>query len=340
MIKSNIDAMTNIQRIILFSSFFTATISTVLQAQVKWVNVDSNYAPLPPDFHVFKSIDSLDGKPFIAYYAVADIKKKALQFSTDTTYKRRLTPSGFFQKNASPLLVVNTTFFSFETNQNLNVVIQNGKLVSYNIHSLPGRGKDTFTYRHPFNGALGITKKRTADVAWIYSDSSHKKAYASQTAIEFSKDSTSKKPFKEFINVHSMNNNAIAPSFRKWKMQTAVGGGPVLVQDSQMKITNDEELKFAGKAIEDMHPRTLIGYTTDQRLIIMVIEGRNAGVADGATLTQCARLMIGVGSVEALNLDGGGSSCLLINGKETIRPSDKGLQRAVPAVLIITSKLY
>ena len=44
-----------------------------------------------------------------------------------------------------------------------------------------------------------------------------------------------------------------------------------------------------------------------------------------------------LGCIEALNLDGGGSSCLLINGKETIKPSDK-TQRAVPAVFIIKKK--
>ncbi|MEO6583199.1 MAG: phosphodiester glycosidase family protein, partial [Ferruginibacter sp.] len=43
-------------------------------------------------------------------------------------------------------------------------------------------------------------------------------------------------------------------------------------------------------------------------------------------------------AVEALNLDGGGSSCLLINGRETIKVSDKS-QRAVPAVFLIQKKL-
>ena len=121
-------------------------------------------------------------------------------------------------------------------------------------------------------------------------------------------------------------------------MQTAVGGGPVLVQNGLVKITNNEELKFAGKAINDQHPRTLMGYTKDNQLIIMVIEGRNPNIAEGATLLQAAQLMAGLGCTEALNLDGGGSSCLLINGKETIKPSDKSVQRPVPAVFIISEK--
>ena len=110
------------------------------------------------------------------------------------------------------------------------------------------------------------------------------------------------------------------------------------MQNGQIKITNEEELKFVGKAIEDKHPRTCMGYTGDGRLIVMIIEGRHPGIAEGATLLQEAKLLKDLGCAEALNLDGGGSSCMLINGKETITPSDKGLERPVPAVFIIDKK--
>ena len=70
----------------------------------------------------------------------------------------------------------------------------------------------------------------------------------------------------------------------------------------------------------------------------MVIAGRFPGKAEGATLVQEATLLQEVGCWEALNLDGGGSSCLLINGKETITPSDKEGQRPVPAVLLVHQK--
>ena len=121
-------------------------------------------------------------------------------------------------------------------------------------------------------------------------------------------------------------------------MQTAVAGGPVLVQNGQVNVSNNEEQKFNGKAINDKHPRTLIGYTKDNKLIVMVVEGRNPGVADGVSLTQAAQLLKDLGCFEALNLDGGGSSCMLINGRETIRPSDKAQQRSVPAVFIVDTK--
>lgn len=78
-----------------------------------------------------------------------------------------------------------------------------------------------------------------------------------------------------------------------------------------------------------------MGYTGDGYLIIMAIQGRLPGIAEGATLEQEAKLLKDLGCIEALNLDGGGSSCMLVNGKETITPSSKGLQRPVPAVFII-----
>jgi exopolysaccharide biosynthesis protein len=94
-------------------------------------------------------------------------------------------------------------------------------------------------------------------------------------------------------------------------------------------------MKFGGKAINDKHPRTAMGYTKDNKLIILVVQGRFPGIAEGVTLTQEAQILKDLGCWEALNLDGGGSSCLLVNGKNTIKPSSDGVQRAIPAVFLI-----
>jgi hypothetical protein len=313
--------------------------------QIKWTNVDSLFAPLPATVQVFKTTDSLDGKPFVAFYVKAKLKDKKLDFTTDTTLGRRLTPLQFYEKNAKPLVVVNCTFFNFDKSQNLNVVIKEGKLVSYNVHTIAMKGKDTLKYRHPLGSAIGIGKKRNADVAWLLTDSTEKYPYAlqfTQTAFKDSVNTFSLENAKYLIALregdysgkHIQSNTQL----KKWKMKTAVGGGPVLVQNGQIKITNEEELKFTGKGINDKHPRTCMGYTTDGYLIIMGIQGRFTGIAAGATLEQEAKLLIDLGCVEALNLDGGGSSCMLVNGKETITPSDKEGERKVPAVFIIKDK--
>ena len=302
-------------------------------AQIRWQNVDSLYQPLPKTVHVYFTDDAIDTGKFKAFYLIADLKDKKLDFTTDTTFKRRLTPAQFYERNEKPIVVVNGTFFSFETNQNLNVVVKDGKMVSYNSSTVDGRGKDTLTYRHTFNSAIGISKQRTADIAWLITDSSYRHSFGSQFPINSLKDSIQNPQFAYLVQQTSVPQHK---GFEKWKMKTAIGGGPVLLQNGEIKITNNEEVKFAGNAINDKHPRTAMGYTKDNKLIILVVEGRNPN-AGGATLTQEAQILKDLGCIEALNLDGGGSSCLLVNGKETIKPSDK-TQRALPAVFIVKKK--
>lgn len=53
------------------------------------------------------------------------------------------------------------------------------------------------------------------------------------------------------------------------------------------------------------------------------------------TLEDVACILKDLGCVDALNLDGGGSSCMLINGKETIKPSSNGVQRAVVTAVAV-----
>ena len=304
---------------LVFLFYLTTYSATNVNAQTKWILVDSAFGALPKDFHVYKTTDTIDGKPNIAYYAIAPLKNRRLQFTTDTSLGRRLTPASFFEKNNKALLVVNGTFFSFETNQNLNIVIKNKKIVSYNVRRVRQKTDTSkFENQNIVRGGIGISKNRNADIAWLVADSTSNYVRAWQSA---------------FTNGNDTANNAVGS--KKWKMQTAIAGGPVLVQNNTLSISNEQERMFAGKAILDKHPRTVIGYTSDNKLIVMVIQGRTPGIAEGATLTQSAKLMVDLGCVEALNLDGGGSSCMLINGKQTITPSDKGFQRPVPAVFLV-----
>ncbi len=295
------------------------------QAQEGWVRMDTLFPGLPASVHVYRSDAPLQGRPFIGWYVEADLSDKSLQFDTDTASGRRLTPSQFHQKNENPWVVVNGTFFSFATNQNLNLIIRDGKVIAHNVTSVQGKGKDSTRFFKVSRSALGIDRERRADVAWVLTDSSSSKARAIQERPITRKD--------DFPGIS--RRDSLWKQTDSWKVMTAIGGGPVLVHDGRLLISNDEERMFMGKAREDLHPRTAMGYTTDGRLIILAVEGRRPKVAEGASLTDLADIFIQLGAHEALNLDGGGSSCLLVMGRETIRPSDKEGQRPVPGVFII-----
>ena len=159
-------------------------------------------------------------------------------------------------------------------------------LTSYNVHSIAGRGKDTLTYRHPIGSAIGITKERKADVAWLITDTFIKKPIALQVPVAAPRDSIQIMPLMKLLALTDSN---VAGNQKSWNVQTAIGGGPVLIQNGKIQISNEEERKFTGKSINDKHPRTAMGYTANDQLIILVIEGRNPD-AGGATLIQEAQI--------------------------------------------------
>jgi exopolysaccharide biosynthesis protein len=300
-------------------------ISICANAQLKWTAAhDSLTRGLPASVKIFYTNDSLDGKPFIAYYVEADLKDPSLNFTTQVGKGKRYTPFQFYQSENKPLVVVNGTFFSFQTNQNLNIVMRDGKMKAYNVTSLKGKDKDSTKFYYITRGAIGINKEREADVAWVFNDSSKRHPYAFEDSPAVAIGSKQKPKLRHLKRF----------DYNKWRMQTAIGGGPVLIHDGEILITNVQEQMFVNGQ-NDKHPRTAMGYTQDDKLIILVIQGRAPGKADGATLLQEAMILQNLGCYEALNLDGGGSSCMLVNGKETIKPSDAAGERAVPAVFMI-----
>lgn len=318
-----------------FLSLLFPLVTRAQATRLNWQNRTQDYGPLPAGMELYSFEGNYNNKPFRAFYAIADPGSGSLQVEHDTTKNRRITPSAFYKKNGQPAMVVNTSFFSFKDNLNLNIIVNKGKILAYNQHSVAGRGVDSGLYRHPFVSALGITTSGKMDVAWTFTASNKRKPFATQFIPLLHKDSIqdfSLETAKSLTTI--LSHSSSVAGLKRWKMQTVIGGGPVLVQQSRVSITNNEEWKFPGKAINDAHPRTAIGYTKDGKLIVLVIEGRNPGVAAGATLPETASILVALGCLEALNLDGGGSSCMLINGRETIRPSDKEGQRPIPAAMV------
>lgn len=314
----------------LIGIFIFCIVLKATNAQHSWRLVDSVFGNLPQDFHVYFSNDSLNGKPFIGYYASIPINHPTLKFVVDTTNNRRLTPTQFFEKNNMPLLVVNTTFFSFQSNRNVSPVVMNKKIVAYTNFAAKAKGRDSLSYLHIPAGVIHFSSKMQPNIGWVLADSSSNNALFFDKPVEPIKDNQATLNRKQ---IRKLKNSETNPA-EIWNAYMAVGGGPVLLQNGEVLITNNQEQKFAGKSINDKHPRTLIGYTKTH-IIIMVVEGRNKGIAEGANLYELATIMKNLGCIEALNLDGGGSSCMLINGKPTIRVSDKEGQRAVPCVLMV-----
>lgn len=84
------------------------------------------------------------------------------------------------------------------------------------------------------------------------------------------------------------------------------------------------------------HPRTAVGVDVEgRRLWIVVVDGRQGSYSTGMSLPELAELFEGLGVAEALNLDGGGSSVMVVDGRVVSRPSDEAGERAVVNALLL-----
>ena len=109
-----------------------------------------------------------------------------------------------------------------------------------------------------------------------------------------------------------------------------LGGGPLLVVDGAVASREvDHDGEFFGR-----HPRTAVGVTAGGRLLLVVVEGRQAGYSRGMTMRELAELMHRLGAQSALNLDGGGSAEMVVNGVVATRPSD-GRERPIANALVV-----
>ena len=99
-----------------------------------------------------------------------------------------------------------------------------------------------------------------------------------------------------------------------------ISGGPYLVKDNEIFVDMTAQ-KLS--SIGGRNPRTAIGYTKDNNLILLTADGRE-GSSIGLTLMELARLMKEFGCVNAMNLDGGGSTVMYVGGEVVNKPAVSG----------------
>ena len=115
-----------------------------------------------------------------------------------------------------------------------------------------------------------------------------------------------------------------------------VGGYPELLDagDRLMIDSPDPDQGFASLR----HPRTAVAYDPEaRRLWVMVVDGRQGSYSSGMTLTEMTAALSATEATEALNLDGGGSSVMVVQGRRMSRPSDEDGERAVRNALAVVS---
>lgn len=120
------------------------------------------------------------------------------------------------------------------------------------------------------------------------------------------------------------------------KALNVIGGGPMIVTEGKVIQAWDAE-DFNSEFANKRHPRTAVGSTKDGDIWFVQVEGRQA-LSAGATIDELGKIMARLGCVEALNLDGGGSSELALSGMIINRPSD-GAERPLANTILLFGQL-
>ena len=122
----------------------------------------------------------------------------------------------------------------------------------------------------------------------------------------------------------------------KNQLKEAVGGSIYLVKDGKSVISSSSTY-YKSRA-----SRTCVGITADNKVVMMVLDGRQEPFSAGGSSQEIAQIMVEAGCVTAINLDGGGSTTFIArqegadNATVVNRPSD-GYERSVSSSLMVVS---
>ena len=130
--------------------------------------------------------------------------------------------------------------------------------------------------------------------------------------------------------------SAFYSSGTTWALaEDIVGGVPQLIKDGKIDITWEKE-KASKSFAETRHPRTAVAKLGDGKFLMITVDGRQPGVSVGMTLQELADYILSLGATDAMNLDGGGSTTMYLDGKVVNTPSEKGEERRVSDAILVT----
>jgi large repetitive protein len=112
-------------------------------------------------------------------------------------------------------------------------------------------------------------------------------------------------------------------------VQTAIGSGPMLVRDGRRQ-------EVTARTSEQLHPRSALGWN-DQYLYLAVADGRQKGISTGLRLSEMADFLIELGCQQAITMDGGPSTRLILNGT-TINHPIQGRDRDIANAIVVLRK--
>ena len=271
-----------------------------------WTKLE-NPDGFPAAVSVYETSDPLEGRPFHAWYAIADctgdVELRVLCPDKATTLDKQAAAA------AGCLVLVNGGYFAGSAWK--MPYVMDGKVLS------PGYGSDKAkdgVWVPSTPSVVGVDASGKPAAYWWVSNENY---YYSQPA-----------PFVPGeAKYSSMDKRTFPVPVTAWSPKYAISAGPMVLYDG--KVLVDDTVNASGQYVtnyeilaSDIFPgtsgnmpdRTAIGYTADRKVVLFICDGR-VDESRGASLPELGRIMKGLGCISAMNLDGGGSTGMMLGNK-------------------------
>lgn len=134
------------------------------------------------------------------------------------------------------------------------------------------------------------------------------------------------------FDVYVSENESNPPTLTK--PEDVTNGVPILIRQGKIDITWEQE-KASKSFVETRHPRTAVAKLKDGKFLMITVDGRSEA-SGGIGLQDLAEYLLSLGATDAINLDGGGSTTMFVDGKVVNKPSDKEGERKVSDAILVT----
>ena len=223
-------------------------------------------------------------------------------------FLKRFKISGINRERKTDEIIEYTPEFHLTTltdNNGLEFVVVNDKIVNI----FDGRGSN----RIPQNGVIYSASGKFRD-----------DLKSLKVGDTFTRTRTVRFPSEKFRDSNDS---------RLFIAEDIVSGVPQLIKDGKIDITWQAE-KSSKSFVETHHPRTAVAKLKDGKLLMVAVDGRSEA-SGGMSLYGLADFLLEQGATDALNLDGGGSTTMFLDGKVVNHPSDKEGERKIGDAILV-----
>jgi hypothetical protein len=287
-----------------------------------WKHDKSSTVNFPGNVQLYTFDSTWGGKQTRAYCFAYESSNTSLEFKPVMAAAAQ-TPAAFVQQEPGTVYAcINGGYFG--SNQSYSLVKHNNVTGSPNIKLL----SRPLGHYYPTRAAFGMLATGAPSAAWIYHIGSGNENIQSYPV-----------PSPNDVNLPplAVPDAAFPAGGTTWNILSGIGGSPMLVYNNEIRISDKEELIDINNT--SSRSRSAIGYNTAGIVLMVAIQGDNQvpGYA-GLNLQELAAMMKDLGCSHAMNLDGGGSTSMIVGGRQTVKPSTSGVERPVVSVLMIKRK--